>query len=88
MRDAFTYETTLSPHNRRNQVIGDIDVRITYAVNSPAESAEIDVTHVEMLNAPKSGHKAVYIDAWDWIYDWAIEWCNEFASELAGAARL
>ncbi len=102
MRGSFIYETTLSPHDKSGKHVGDIDVRITYAVSSygaparihftendhPAEFAEIDVIHVEMLNAPKSGREATYIDAWDWLYDWAIDWCNEFASELAGAARL
>ncbi len=98
----FTHETTFSPHDAKGEHVGDIDVRIEYAVNSygaparvhfdendhPAEAPEIDVIHVEMENAPKSGRKAEYIDAWDWLYDWAIEWCAENADDLAGKARL
>ncbi len=102
MTDSFTHETSVSVCDPEGSVIGDIDVRITYVVTShgsparvhydeldhPAEPAEVDVVHVEMLNAPKSGSKATYIDAWDWLFDWAGDWCAEHAEELAACARL
>ena len=90
--DVFAYEPTL----------GEIDVRITYEVTGwgrparinynehdyPAEGPEIDVIHVEMLNAPKSGSKAVYIDAWDWLFDKACKWADEHGDFLVSVARL
>jgi len=48
----------------------------------------LDVVHVEMRNAPKSGRKPEYIDAWDWLYDQSIEWTDKHASELAAEASL
>ena len=102
MTDSFIYDMTLSPSDQTGKHIGDIDVRITYVVDSwgaparvnydendhPAEAPTINIVHVEMLNAPKSGRDPVYIDAWDWLCDWAAAWCDEFAEELAGKARL
>jgi len=101
-RDVFTHETTFTPCDSMGNPVGDIDVRITYVVlnfgcparirydenDHPAEPAEVDVVHVEMLNAPKAGREAVYIDAWDWLFDWVYDWCDEYATELAGQANL
>lgn len=101
-RNSFTHEVTLSLHDDTGKYVGDIDVRITYVVLSygtparvhfdendhPEEAPEIDWIHVEMLNSPKSGEEAVYIDAWGWLYDWATDWVNGHANELVTAARL
>ena len=100
--DAFIHETTYSPCNSKGEPDGDIDLRITYVVNSygrparihwdendhPEEFPEVDIVHVEMLNAPKSGAKPVYIDTWNWLYDWAGDWASENAGDLAAKARL
>ncbi len=102
MRHGGTHETCFSPAGPDGKPVGDIELRITYEVTSfgrparvhydehdyPAESAEVDLIHVEMLNAPKSGRKAEYIDAWDWLFDWVTDWCGEHAAELAAAVSL
>jgi hypothetical protein len=102
MTESFTHETTFSPRDKKGEEVGEIELRITYRVNSwgcparvhfdendhPAEAPEVDVIHVEMLNAPKSGREAVWIDVWDWLYEWAGEWCDRHAASLVGKARL
>lgn len=102
MNDGFTHEFSLRLYDKKARHIGEIDVRVGYRVNSfgsparirfdendhPEESAEVDVYEVEMLNEPKSGRKAAYIAAWDWLYDEVAEWCAEHARELACAASL
>jgi len=104
-QDSFTHETTLSlygPEGKSADAVGDIDVRITYVVDSfgtptrirfdendhPAEAPEINVVYIEMLDAPKVGSKAVYIDCWDWLHDFATDWATEHSAELAAVASL
>jgi hypothetical protein len=90
-------ETTCSLFSESGLKVGDIDLRVTYIVTSkgtpqqhddPGSSAEIDVPGVEMLNAPKAGRPAQWVDAWDWLYEWAGEWADRHADLLAAAARL
>jgi hypothetical protein len=82
--------------------VGDIDIKIGYRVlnqgsparinynehDCPAESAEVDVYEVYMLNEPPAGQKPTYVHAFDWLYDWALGWADENADDLAAAARL
>jgi hypothetical protein len=92
-----THETTCSMFNKDGSVLGEIDVRIEYVVLSqgmppqpddPGSPAEVDVVHIEMQNAPKSGRPAQWVDAWDWLWEWGCEWADKNANDLAAKARL
>jgi hypothetical protein len=92
-----THETTCSMFNKDGSVLGEIDVRIEYVVLSqgmppqpddPGSPAEVDVVHIEMQNAPKSGRPAQWVDAWDWLWEWGGEWADKNANDLAAKARL
>jgi len=102
MTDSFSHEFTLTSCDASGKAVGDIDLKIEYVVSSwgaparinfnehdcPAEGPELDVVHVQMLNAPKSGSKSVYVDAWDWLYDQAGGWADAHIGELIAIASL
>jgi hypothetical protein len=92
-----THETTCSLFNEDGSALGEVDVRIEYVVLShgmppqpddPGSPAEVDVVHVQMQNAPKSGRPAQWVDAWDWLWEWGCEWADKNADDLAAKARL
>jgi len=83
--ESIAHEFSLPIYDAKATRIGDVDVRVGYCVD---DDVSINVYEVEMLNAPKSGRKAVYIDAWDWLYEAACDWCDENAYDLVAAARL
>ncbi len=103
-RDCFDHETTLSLYRfQEGNEVGDIDVKITFEVTNwgrpatgpsyssggePAEGPEVDMVHVLMQNAPMSGSKPSYIEAWDWVHEMAGQWVDDHADELAAVASL
>ena len=100
MSKGYTHDATIDVFNAKGKCVGNIDVRLHYRVTSwgrparinynendhPAEGPEVDLYHAEMLNEPKAGRQAIWIDAFDWLYDMCIDYADENVSEMVGSA--